>query len=97
MKHKKRKESRLFALLVKNYLLFTLVLLFLAGGVYWLWDRQFDRLLAYVDWNALLSDPALEQEEYTTLDKYLRGSSDGFAVLDENGAELYRAGTVPPP
>ena len=96
MKHKKRKESRLFALLVKNYLLFTLVLLFLAGGVYWLWDRQFDRLLAYVDWDALISDPALEQEEYTPLDKYLRGSSDGFAVLDENGAELYRAGTVPP-
>ena len=58
----KRKESRLFALLVKNYLLFTLVLLFLAGGIYWLWERQFDRLLNPVHWDALVTDPALEQE-----------------------------------
>lgn len=97
MKHKKRKESRLFALLVKNYLLFTLVLLFLAGGVYWLWDRQFDRLFPFVDWDALISDPDLWQGNYAALTKYLRGSSDGFAVLDENGTELYRAGTVPEP
>lgn len=93
----KRKENRLFALLVKNYLLFTLVLLFLAGGVYWLWDRQFEQTLALVDWDALISDPALEQGNYDGLDKYLQGSSDGFAVLDENGAELYRAGTAPAP
>lgn len=93
----KRKENRLFALLVKNYLLFTLVLLFLAGGVYWLWNQQFERLLVLVDWDAVLSDQALEQENYDALSKYLRGSSDGFAVLDENGAELYRAGTVPAP
>lgn len=92
----KRKENRLFALLVKNYLLFTLVLLFLAGGVYWLWDRQFEQVLAFVDWDALLSDPAMEQGNYDELDRYLRGSTDGFAVLDENGAELYKAGTVPP-
>ena len=92
----KRKENRLFALLVKNYLLFTLVLLFLAGGVYWLWDRQFDQMLAIVDWDTMISDQALEQEDYAALAKRLQGSSDGFAVLDENGAELYRAGTVPP-
>lgn len=92
----KRKENRLFALLVKNYLLFTLVLLFLAGGVYWLWDRQFEQTLALADWDALLSDQALEQERYDALAKYLKGSTDGFAVLDENGAELYRAGAVPP-
>lgn len=93
----KRKENRLFALLVKNYLLFTLVLLFLAGGVYWLWDRQFDQLLPYVDWDALISDQALWQGNYDALTKHLRGSTDGFAVLDENGAELYRAGNVPEP
>ena len=60
----KRKEDRLFSLLVKNYLLFTLVLLLLAGGIYWVWDRQFERLLTPVDWDALLWDPALEQGRY---------------------------------
>ena len=93
----KRKENRLFALLVKNYLLFTLVLLFLAGGVYWLWDRQFDLILNPVDWDALLSDAALEQENYRALQKYLGEDGSGFAVLDETGAELYRAGAVPEP
>ena len=90
----KRKESRLFALLVKNYLLFTLVLLFLAGGIYWLWDRQFERVLYPVDWDALLSDPALEQENYSALNRYLHGEGNGFSVLDGTGAELYRAGTA---
>lgn len=93
----KRKENRLFALLVKNYLLFTLVLLFLAGGVYWLWDRQFERLLNPVDWDALLEDYALTEGRYEELDRYLHGAGNGFAVLDETGAELYRAGDMPEP
>ena len=93
----KRKESRLFALLVKNYLLFTLVLLFLAGGIYWLWDRQFERLLNPVHWDALVTDPALEQEQYPALEEYLSGAGNGFSVVDETGTELYRAGTMPPP
>ena len=93
----KRKENRLFALLVKNYLLFTLVLLFLAGGVYWLWDRQFERLLNPVDWDALLEDYALTEGRYEELDRYLHGAGNGFAVLDETGAELYRAGDMPDP
>ena len=93
----KRKESRLFALLVKNYLLFTLVLLFLAGGIYWLWERQFDRLLNPVHWDALVTDPALEQEQYPALEEYLSGAGNGFSVVDETGSELYRAGTMPPP
>lgn len=92
----KRKEDRLFALLVKNYLLFTLVLLGLAAGLYWAWDRQFERLLNPVDWDALLWDPALEQGRYTNLDGYLHGEGNGFAVLDAAGTELYRAGAMPP-
>lgn len=92
----KRKESRLFALLVKNYLLFTLVLLGLAAGLYWAWDRQFERLLNPVDWDALLWDPALEQGRYAELDGYLHGEGNGFAVLDAAGTELYRAGAMPP-
>lgn len=93
----KRKESRLFALLVKNYLLFTLVLLVLAGGIYWLWDRQFERLLNPVDWEALLADPALDAGDYPALAGYLSGEGCGFSVLDETGAELYRAGAMPDP
>ena len=92
----KRKEDRLFALLVKNYLLFTLVLLGLAAGLYWAWDRQFERLLNPVDWDALLWDPALEQGRYAELDGYLHGEGNGFAVLDAAGTELYRAGAMPP-
>lgn len=93
----KRKEDRLFTLLVKNYLLFTLVLLGLAAALYGVWDRQFERLLNPVDWDALLWDPALEQGRYEELDGYLHGEGNGFAVLDGTGAELYRAGTMPEP
>lgn len=87
-----RKENRLFTLLVKNYLLFTLTLLAIAGGVYWLWDCRFERLLYPVDWDALADDPRLARGEYAGLEDYLQGAGNGFAVLDENGAVLYRAG-----
>lgn len=92
----KHKENRLFALLVKNYLLFTLVLLFLAGGVYWLWDRQFERLLNPVDWEALLCDGALETEDYGALERYLQ-NGNGITVLDASGTERYRTGTMADP
>ncbi len=88
-----RKESRLFALLVRSYLLFTLTLLLIAGGLYWLWDRQFEQLLNPVDWEALLQDPRLFRGEYGGLQGYLQGRGNGFAVLDAQGTLLYRAGS----
>lgn len=89
-----RKESRLFTLLTKNYLLFTFTLLLIAGSVYWLWDRQFERLLSPVDWNALVNDDRLAQGDYDALAGYLRGQGNGFAVVGQDGAVLYRAGGV---
>lgn len=91
-----RKESRLFTLLVKNYLLFTLTLLLIAGGVYWLWDRQFERLLNPVDWGALVDDARLAQGDYDALAGYLHGQGNGFAVMGQDGTVLYRAGSGGP-
>ena len=54
----------LFGLLVRNYLLFTLTLLAMAGVVFALWSSWLDSLYQPADWNSLLSDPALAAGDY---------------------------------
>ena len=61
MKAEPHKESRLFALLVKNYLLFTLTLLIIAAGVYLLWDYRLNRLFDPFDWDSLVTDARLAE------------------------------------
>lgn len=89
MKDKTPRESRLFALLVKNYLLFTLTLLVIAAGVYLLWEHQLNRLLSPVDWDALIADERLADGRYEEVARRLNGEGNGFSVLDETGAVLY--------
>lgn len=89
MKAEPHKESRLFALLVKNYLLFTLTLLVIAAGVYLLWDYRLNRLFDPFDWDGLVTDARLAEGEYDALSRRLRGAGNAFSVLDASGAVLY--------
>lgn len=85
----KRKAGSLFGLLSRNYLLFTMTLLAIAGGLYLAWNSYLDRLYQPADWAELLGDPYLQSGEYARLDRYAGKNGGAFAVLDANGALLY--------
>ena len=85
----KRLPGSLFGLLVRNYLLFTLTLLAIAGGVFCLWNASVSRLYRFTDWDALMGDPALYAEDYDSLRPYLSGRGDAFAIYDGAGTLLY--------
>lgn len=70
MKNKPLRGS-LFSLLAKNYLLFTLTLLAIAGGVFVLWNTWLGWLFQPADWGAALADPALTGESYEQLRHYM--------------------------
>ena len=70
----------LFGLLVRNYLLFTLTLLLIAGGIFLLWNAWLDRLFRPADWSGLMSDPALISGNYERLDRYVGSTGSAFAV-----------------
>ncbi len=84
----KRGAGSLFGLLARNYLLFTLTLLLIAGGIYLLWNSQLDRAFESADWDALLVDDALQRGDYGALSRHIRGGS-AFAVYDGAGERLY--------
>lgn len=88
MKNRTR-EGSLFGLLTRNYLLFTLTLLLIAGGVFYLWDIRIDALYQPAQWDKLLSDPALLRGQYDALNRYLYSDVAAFAVYDANGRLLY--------
>ena len=84
----KRRERGLSALLGKSFLLFALTLAVAAGGVYWLWSSCIDRIYSITDWEQLLADSRLKQENYNALRAYL-GNEDGFAVLTPDGESIW--------
>lgn len=88
MKNKSSGRS-LYGLLARNYLLFTLTLLLIAGGLYYFWNMQINRLYQPVELDRLLADPGLESGDYERLEKYIYGEGFAFAVLDERGQVLY--------
>ena len=89
MKNEKTSGS-LFGLLARNYLLFTLTLLVIAGCVFSLWSHWLGEIYEMTDWAALLHDEALAREDYEALTRrYLGGQDNAFAVYDENGTLLY--------
>ena len=47
----KAASGTLFSLLVRSYLLFTLTLLLIAAGLFWLWNTNLDRVYQPSDWN----------------------------------------------
>ena len=63
----KAASGTLFSLLVRSYLLFTLTLLLIAAGLFWLWNANLDRVYQPSDWNGLLQDSALTAGSYQAL------------------------------
>lgn len=91
MKNKKFSGS-LFSLLARNYLLFTLTLLIMAGAVFCLWDWRLSQLFQSVDWDGLLADERLSAGDYEGLCSYLGGNNGDFAVCNEDGIVVYASG-----
>ena len=85
----KREPGSLFALLARSFLLFTLTLLLIAGGVFLLWNWWLGALYQPADWLGLLSDPALQEGEYDSLSSYLAVKGDAFAVYEDSGLLRY--------
>ena len=88
MKNKTLRGS-LFGLLARSYLLFTLVLLLITGGVFSLWNAWMGGLYRSVNWDALLSDPALASGDYAALDRYMGNRGNAFAVYGPSGDLVY--------
>lgn len=86
-------HGSLFGLLVRNYLLFTLTLLAMAGVVFVLWNAWLDSLCQPPDWNGLLRSPALLDGDYESLRRYLGREGNDFAVYDEYGTLVYTTGS----
>lgn len=91
MKNYKRKEKSLYELLVKNYIIFTLVLIFLILSIYFL-ERQIEQSIIQ---QPKVTRPIGKREllvsgEYEKLSlKKLLGSAGYFEILDEEGNLLY--------
>lgn len=85
----KASSGTLFRLLVRSYLLFTLTLLLIAGGVFCLWNLSLDRAYQSSDWDGLLQDPALSTGNYQDLNRYLKRKQDAFAIYDSSGRQIY--------
>ena len=85
----KREPGSLFALLARSFLLFTLTLLLIAGGVFLLWNWWLGALYQPADWLGLLSDPALQEGDYDSLSSYLAVKGDAFAVYEDSGLLRY--------
>lgn len=88
MKNKTSSKS-LFHLLTRSYLLFTLTLLVIAGGIFLLWNDYLASFYAPSDWSTLLSDPALSEGKYDSLRRYLGSSRDSFGIYDSRGNLVY--------
>ena len=88
MKNKPASGS-LFGLLVRNYLLFTLTLLAIAGGIFFLWDRWLAQLYQPADWPGLMADGALASGDYERLARYTGDTGNAYAVYDEDGLMIY--------
>lgn len=85
----KASSGTLFRLLVRSYLLFTLTLLLIAGGIFCLWNVSLDRAYQSSDWDRLLRDPALTAGNYQDLNRYLRRGQDAFAIYNSSGRQIY--------
>ena len=88
----KREPGRLFVLLARSYLLFTLTLLVIAGSTFLLWNWWLGRLYQPADWDGLLADPALAAGDYESLVTYLPTREDAFAVYGADGVLRYASG-----
>lgn len=85
----KSKNRSLLFILTKSYLLFTLTLFMIVASIYWGWDTYLNRIYAFTDWDALISDTNLKEGHYQKLLEYLREQENKFAVLDIDGEIIF--------
>ena len=90
---KSKHKGTLYSLLARNYILFTMTLLLLGGGVYLLWDNYLAGAYAEDDWTALEQDANLEKGNYKRLKRYVRGNGSEIAVADKNYDLVYQSGS----
>ncbi len=85
-----KKGGRLVGLFTRGYVVFTLVILFIAGLSIWLSQVYMDRLSRLPDIDGLAESEALLAGDYESIPLYrFLNEEDGFAVVDGNGALLF--------
>ena len=91
MKSYKTKEKSLYALLIKNYIIFSLALIFLILGVYILEMKAEEIIIQRPRVNQPIGkQELLKAGEYEKLNLgKLLGTEGYFEILDENGKQLY--------
>ena len=91
MKSYKTKEKSLYALLIKNYIIFSLALIFLILGVYILEMKAEEIIIQRPRVNQPIGkQELLKSGEYEKLNLgKLLGTEGYFEILDENGKQLY--------
>lgn len=91
MKIYKRKEKRLYTLLIKNYIIFTLALVFLMLIIYFLQMAVERSIIQQPKVNKPIGEKELlEAGEYEKLNlKKLLGTAGYFEILNEDGEQIY--------
>lgn len=91
MKNYRRKEKSLYTLLIKNYIIFSLVLLFLILGIYSLEIKAEEIIIKRPKVNRPIGkQELLKAGEYEKLNlEKLLGTEGYFEILDENGGQVY--------
>ncbi len=89
---KSDKSASLFTILTRSFLCFTITLLAIAVGLYYIWNRCADTWFGLGDVDGMISSSAFAAGSYGRVDtvRYL-GNGGGFAVFDGEGQHLYHA------
>ena len=89
---KSDKSASLFTILTRSFLCFTLTLLVMAVGLYYIWNRCASTWFGLGDVDGMVDSAAFYNGNYDRVDtvRYL-GSGGGFAVLGADGTLVYRA------
>ena len=89
---KSDKSASLFTILTRSFLCFTLTLLAMAVGLYYIWNRCADTWFGLGDVDGMIESAAFYNGNYDRIDtvRYL-GNGGGFAVFGADGALIYRA------
>ena len=85
---KSDKSASLFTILTRSFLCFTITLLAIAVGLYYIWNRCADTWFGLGDVDGMISSSAFAAGSYGRVDtvRYL-GNGGGFAVFDGEGQQ----------
>lgn len=94
---KRNKSTGISQLFAKYYLAFTIALVLIFGGIYFLWNEYYSSLLTVQNVDALVNSKAFQEGDYEDINpsKYL-GVSSAFAILDDNCNVIYSSNSSIP-